>query len=219
MLFYDRFGCGGSDADPQDEGKPPEEYHDVVDAAQDLHQLIVQIMELKFSWSRNIDATSPQHLPRIVFCAHSFGVSIARIFANKYPGFVQGVLMIDSAIATNKAEHLIPDPDDPASWSRLTDPNSVWGKLNIPGEDVISKDDYRRAVQRTKRSHISGYPTTTKEHMRWDHMPQQLPRADEPKLRGPTEHLPLVTVMTSDLVPSARWIAKVSSSARCSNSL
>ena len=210
MLFYDRYGSGGSDPDPQDEGKSPEEYHDCVDATQDLHQLIVQIMELKFGWSRNIDPDSPQHLPRIVFCAHSFGVCIARMFANAYPGFVQGVLMIDSAIAAHKAEHLIPNPDDPISWASRTDPKTVWGKLGIPGEDVVSKDELRKAIETTKRSHISGYPTATREHMRWDHMPQQLPRSDAPKLRGPTEYLPLVTVMTADPLPSSKQIAKVS---------
>ena len=198
MLFYDRYGIGGSDADPQDEGKKPEEFHDCADATVDLHQLIVQIMELKFGWSRHIDPEARQHLPRIVFCAHSFGACIARMFAHAYPGVVQGILMADSAIAWIKAENVIPNPDDPISWAQRNDGKSVWSKAGWPDESVLSKDVIRDAIRKTAASPISGHPMTTREHMRWDHMPQQLPRADEPKLHGPTDHLPLITVLKSD---------------------
>jgi pimeloyl-ACP methyl ester carboxylesterase len=209
MLFYDRYGCGRSDADPADEGKRVEEYHDCADATRDLHQLLVQIMETKFGWDRVVDADAPQHLPRIVFCAHSFGVSMARMFATAYPGVVQGILMIDSAIAAYRAEDLIVNPDDPVSWASATDPTTVWGKIPDLGLDIVTKDELRDAIRQTRKSHISGYPTTTRERMRWDHMPQQLPRSDEPKLRGPTEHLPLVTVLVADMTVSGPQIAKV----------
>lgn len=198
MLFYDRYGIGGSDADPQDEGKQPEEFHDCADATGDLHQLIVQIMELKFGWSRRVDPEARQHLPRIVFCAHSFGVCIARMFAHAYPGVVQGILMADSAIAWMKAENVIPNPDDPVLWAQRNDGKSVWSKAGWPDESVLSKDVIRDAIRKTAGSPISGYPMTTRERMRWDHMPLQLPRPDEPKLHGPTDHLPLITVLKSD---------------------
>ena len=211
MLFYDRFGIGGSDADPQDEGKKPEEFHDCNDAMGDLHQLIVQIMEMKFGWNRHIDPDVKQHLPRIVFCAHSFGVCIARMFATAHSGAVQGILMIDSAIAYIRAEHTMPDPDDPVSWAKRNDGESIWSKAGWPDESILSKDVVRDAIRKTRASPISGNPLTTRERMRWDHMPQQLPRSDEPKLRGPTDHLPLISVLKSDpeilaLKQSQVWI-------------
>lgn len=198
MLFYDRFGVGGSDPEPTDVGKPPEEFHDCADAVADLHQLLVQTMELKFNWSRSVDADAQQPLPRIVFCAHSFGACVARMFAAAYPGIVQGVLIIDSAIAQYRAEDMYPDPDVPESWAQRHDGKSMWSKGGWPDESVISKEMCRDAIKKTRASPISGHPLTTRERMRWDHMPQQLPDNKGPKLRGPTEHLPLVTVMISD---------------------
>jgi pimeloyl-ACP methyl ester carboxylesterase len=212
MLFYDRFGVGGSDFEPSDVGKTPEEFHDCVDAVRDLHQAIVQVMELKFGWSRHVDQSLEQDLPRIVFCAHSFGVCVGRMFADTYPGVVQGILMLDSAIAAIRAEDIIPNPDDSLQWASRRDPQTAWGKFGFPGEDVLSKDVIRDARQKTMRSPISGYAMTTKEQIRWDHMPTQLPRADEPKLRGPIEHLPLITVMTSDsevLAPQHGRVSRV----------
>lgn len=198
MLFYDRFGVGRSDPEPNDVGKKPDEFHDCTDAVRDLHQIIVQVMELKFGWSRHVDQDLEQDLPRIVFCAHSLGVCVARMFAEKYPGVVQGILMLDSALAVTRAENLVPNPDDPVQWASRLNEKTAWGRRGFPGEDVLSKAVIRDARKTMTKSPISGYAMTTKEQIRWDHMPTQLPRADEPKLRGPTGHLPLITVMSND---------------------
>jgi pimeloyl-ACP methyl ester carboxylesterase len=210
MLFYDRFGVGGSDPEPSDVGKKPEEFHNCADAVKDLHQVVVQLMELKFGWSRHVDQSLRQDLPRIVFCAHSVGVCVARMFADAYPGVVQGILMLDSAIATKQAEDIIPDPNDPLQWAGRRDPQTAWGRFGFPDENVLSKDAIKDARQKVRRSPISGYAMTSKEQMRWDHMPEQLPRADEPKLRGPTEHLPLITVMARDPEVLAQQHGRVS---------
>ena len=210
MLFYDRLGCGGSDKDPDDAGKPPEQWHDCTDAVRDLHQLIVQIMELKFGWDRNVDPDTRQPLPRIVFCAHSFGACVARMFAAAYPGVVQGFLSLDSAIPWKRAHTMIPDPDDAASWASRCDGHSVWSKAGFPAdENVVSKEMCRDAIEKVRRSPISGVPTTTREGIRWDHIPMQLPRNDGPKLKGPGEYLPLVTILMSDPEVSAAKQAQV----------
>ncbi|KIV99086.1 uncharacterized protein PV09_09190 [Verruconis gallopava] len=193
MLFYDRFGTGQSDPDPTDAGKQPEDYHDANDAVADLYQLILQVVQDKYHQK----GASPHVLPPIVFCAHSFGVCLARIFSATYPGVVEGLMILDSAIATIPAEKFFPNPDDPASWKSRKDGTSVWSRNGFPA-DGFSEDICRDAIQKIRSSPISGYAMASNERIRWDNMPRLLPYNDKPKLQGPTPSLPLVTVINND---------------------
>lgn len=196
MLLYDRFGVGQSDPDPTDAGKRPEEYHDANDAVDDLHELIAQIVEQKLGHNKN-----PVDNLGIVFCAHSFGVCIARLYAQRFPGTTEGLLLMDSAIANTPAEKFTPNPDDPVEW----DEAQKW----LP--ETITADMCRDAIRKTLASPVSGYTMTTRERMRWTNMPELLPYSDRPKLQGPRPELPLVTVMSHDSDASGPKMSKVSS--------
>jgi pimeloyl-ACP methyl ester carboxylesterase len=201
MLFYDRFGVGKSDPDPKDEGKKSEEYHDCNDSVSDLRGLIVHILGQQYELN-----SSAKSKVRIVFCAHSFGVCVARLYAQAFPGTVEGLLILDSAIAAIPAEKLIPNPDIPEEWSS----RQTWGGLEFPDESVITAEMCRDAIRKTRASPISGYTMTTRERIRWNNMPQLLPFSDRPKLQGPTARLPLVTVIVADPKVSIRRQALVS---------
>jgi pimeloyl-ACP methyl ester carboxylesterase len=108
MLLYDRYGVGQSDPEPTDVGKPPEEFHDANESVRDLHQLITQMAEERLG----CDSADLGKL-RIVFCAHSLGACIARLYAQAFPGTVEGLLIMDAAISSTPAEKFIPDPDNP----------------------------------------------------------------------------------------------------------
>lgn len=194
MLAYDRYGVGASDQDPSDDGKPPEEYHDTRESMRDLRALITLFAREQLGLTEG----KLQDL-RIVFCAHSLGCCIARHYAEAYPGTVEAVLFIDSAIAGTAAEKLVPDPDIPDEWKAR--------KWMVP--EGTTEDHCRRAVRRAKQSHFSGYALTTKEKIRWDHMPKLLPLGSEPRLRGPNARLPLVTVLISDDTIMTPLLAKV----------
>jgi pimeloyl-ACP methyl ester carboxylesterase len=173
MLLYDRFGVGASDPDPSDVGKPPEEYHDAGEAVQDLHQLITQAMELKYSH------TTGATLPKLIFIAHSFGATIARLYAAAHLGTVSSLLILDSAISSTPAEKFIPNPDDSDEWRN----RARWHPAFLD-TTLISEEMCRAAIAVVKASPFSGYALTTRERMRWDNMPRLLPYNDRPKLPG-----------------------------------
>jgi pimeloyl-ACP methyl ester carboxylesterase len=195
ILVYDRYGVGASDHDPGDKGKPMEEYHDAVESMRDLRQLITQVSVKHLG----LGERKVQDL-RIVFCAHSIGCCIARFYADSYPGTVESLLLIDSAIAGTAAEKTIPNPDIPEEWEKR--------KWTLP--EGITADLCRKAVLKTKRSPFSGYPMTTTERLRWTNMPQLLPSSEKPRLRGPKPHMPLVTVLVNDPAVAVPELAKVS---------
>jgi pimeloyl-ACP methyl ester carboxylesterase len=195
LLFYDRFGVGSSDRDPTDAGKRPEEHHDANDSVLDLHQLIIQIAEQKLNLSQHAIDKLP-----IVFCAHSFGVCIARLYAQAYPKTVQGLLFMDSAIAGIPAEKFVPNPDISEEWDRVRD--------SLP--EGITADMCRDAIRKTINSPISGYALTNKEQIRWTNMPDLLPKNDRPRLQGVTPNLPLVTVICYDPDAGYPKLAQVS---------
>jgi len=197
LLAYDRFGVGKSDQDPTDVGKPPEEYHDGMDAVRDLRQLLIQIAEQKLDREE-----SELDKLRIAFCAHSFGVCIARLYAQMFPGTVEALLIMDSALSNSLAEKFVPNPDIPEEWEEAQ------GWLP-PG---TTPEMCRDAIRKVIRSNISGYAMATRERIRWTNMPEMLPFNDRPRLRGPEPNLPLVTVMCCDPDVSIRTLSKVCSS-------
>lgn len=191
MLFYDRLGVGKSDSDPTDAGKEEKDYHDCNESVRDLRELILHVLMQQYELDSS--AASKVHL---VFCAHSFGACVGRLYNAAYPGTLEGMIILDSAIAALPAENFIPNPDVSHEW----DTRDTWAgsKLGFPDETIITKDMCRKAIQIIKASPISGYAMTTRERMRWDNMPQLLPHNDRPKLRGPSPGLPLVTIIVHD---------------------
>ena len=194
LLAYDRFGIGKSDHDPSDVGKAPEEYHDGMDAVRDLRQLLIQIAEQKLDREE-----SELDKLRLAFCAHSFGVCVARLYAQTFPGSVEALLIMDSALSNKVAEKFLPNPDIPGEWEEGR------GWLPPGTTPEMCRDANRKLI----RSNISGHAMTTRERIRWTNMPAMLPFSDRPRLRGPEPNLPLVTVMCCDMDVSVRILSKV----------
>lgn len=99
ILTYDRYGQGATTChDPIDKqpGKEPGYGHDINDVVEDLHELL-QVVVPKSS--------------RFVFVAASIGVHIARLYADKYPGVVEGLLFLDSNIGNAEFTDFLPDPN------------------------------------------------------------------------------------------------------------
>lgn len=83
ILTCDRYGQGATTSkDPSDElsGKEPGHGYDFNDAVNDLHELI--------------QITVPTN-PKLVLVAASIGVNLARLYAQKYSGTVEGLLFLD----------------------------------------------------------------------------------------------------------------------------
>ena len=101
FLTYDRFGQGAStDKDPLDSepGKDPGYGHDILDATQDLQELIEAV-------------TSDGPTSRcLILVAASIGAHIARLYAHKNRGQVSGILILDSNIGNQEQTYLWPDP-------------------------------------------------------------------------------------------------------------
>lgn len=98
ILTYDRYGQGSTTSrDPLDAlpGKEPGYGHNVNDVVDDLHELI-QVVAPDSS--------------RLVFVAASIGVHIARLYADKYTGTVEGLLLLDSNIGNVEFTDLWPNP-------------------------------------------------------------------------------------------------------------
>lgn len=194
MLTYDRYGVGQSDHDPSDVGKPPEEYHDALEAQRDLRQLLIQVVSQKLGYAeQELDSL------RIVFCAHSLGCCIARLYAMKYTGTVEALLLVDSAISSTPAMKFIPDPDNPDDWERR--------RHLVP--ERVTPEMCREAISISRKTPLSGYALTTRERIQWTNMPQLLPFSYAPKLRGPESGLPLVTVLINDSEVAIRNTSKV----------
>lgn len=104
ILAYDRYGQGKSDADPLD-ADPDKELgygHGVMDVVEDLHQLLIQTFDITSAIPR-----------RLMFVASSIGCAFARLYAEKYPGVVAGMVLLDSMMANQNYVDMFPDPASP----------------------------------------------------------------------------------------------------------
>jgi pimeloyl-ACP methyl ester carboxylesterase len=181
MLLYDRFGVGATtDQDPSDAGKAPEQRHDVMEAVRDLRQLIIQISEAHLGYAEHeIDQL---HLE---FAAHSIGCCVGRLYAQNFPGTVNALLLIDSAIANTPIQNFIPNPEIPEEFD----------KLNLP--KGVNIDSCRHAIKALGNTPFSAqFPI--RERLRWTNLPSLLPFNDAPRLVGSSPGLPLVTVLCHD---------------------
>lgn len=106
MLTYDRYGQGATtDHDPLDaNAEDPKHGHTVEDAVEDLQSLISSISAL-----HNI--AHDNSTPPIMFIANSIGCAIARLYAERYPDTISGLVLLDSVLANSDFVSIFPDPD------------------------------------------------------------------------------------------------------------
>ncbi|KAL8969474.1 MAG: hypothetical protein Q9197_004324 [Variospora fuerteventurae] len=175
LLAYDRFGQGlTDDRDPQDQGREPGYGHDVLDVAQDLHQIITQISEDKMK-------TTPERVP-LIFVANSIGCVIARLYADSYPGSVAALLLLDSMMANSNFDWW-PDPD-----------SSDFNAEELPAD--VDIEILRE--QRAKFAAIFAPDVVNKEGLDRRNVAELLPHSDRPRLCGPGNRRPLITVVEHD---------------------
>jgi pimeloyl-ACP methyl ester carboxylesterase len=177
LLSYDRLGQGDSDRDPNDQEPPPCHGHDVMSAVRDLRQFTLQI------WTEHLTRSSPTQFPCIVFVCNSIGCAIARLFAQKYPGTVVGMMFLDSIMANSDFQKLWPDPDAPGF-----DPHS------LPGD--VTADEVRETRAKYKAMFHPEVPNM--EGLSRRNLATLLPDADGPKLEGWGGTGPYLTVVGHD---------------------
>lgn len=159
LLIYDRFGQGATtDCDPSDNlpGKEPGFGHDLLDAAQDLHELI--------------QVVAP-HYERLVFVAASIGAHIARLYAHKFSGTVSGILILDSNVGNKEFPDFWPDPD-----AGSFDPNDVVS-------DDCTLEQYK--ASRIKFATMFNSDVKNSEGLDRRNVKALLPDPGKPKLIGP----------------------------------
>ena len=177
MLTYDRFGQGATTArDPLDEqpGKEPGYGHDLVDATNDLHELLQAVApQLDGSQSR-----------RLIFVAASIGVHLARLFAQHYPGQLAGLLILDSNIGNKELSDICPSVQTPGF-----DP-----------KDVVSDDcTFEQYIEaRARLSKMLDSDVKNPEGLDRRTVKKLLPEPGAPKLMGPDGKGVWLTVVGHD---------------------
>ncbi|KAL9598023.1 MAG: hypothetical protein Q9219_004779 [cf. Caloplaca sp. 3 TL-2023] len=175
LLAYDRYGQGlTEDRDPQDQGQEQGRGHDVAHVVQDLHQLLLQIGNIKL----NINLEQLE----VVFVANSIGCVIARLYAQQYPGSVAALLLLDSMMSNSNFDWW-PDPD-----SEDFDPQEL-------PPDVTKKI---LCEQRAKFAAIFAPDVANKEGLDRRNVVELLPYSDKPLLSGPGGRRPLLIVVGHD---------------------
>lgn len=172
ILTYDRYGQGGTTSrDPLDEqpGKEPGYGHDLNDVVNDLHELL-QVVAPSSS--------------RFVFVSASIGVHIARLYANKYPGAVEGHLFLDSNIGNAEFTDLWPNPH----------------AADFQESDVVAEDctleEYTAAYN--KLGMMFNSDVKNPEGLDRRNVKALLPEASAPKLKGPGGKGPWLIVAGHD---------------------
>ncbi|KAL8936689.1 MAG: hypothetical protein Q9216_004799 [Gyalolechia sp. 2 TL-2023] len=175
LLVYDRYGQGMTEEqDPQDQGREMGRGHDVADVVQDLHQLLVQIGKGKLKC--NAEELS------LVFVASSIGCVIARLYAQRYPGSVEALLLLDSMMSNSNFDWW-PDPD-----SNNFDPEGLPADVTI---EVLRE-------QRAKFAAMFAPDVINKEGLNRRNVADLLPYSDKPLLSGPGGERPLLIVVEHD---------------------
>jgi pimeloyl-ACP methyl ester carboxylesterase len=194
MLFYDRFGSGATGRDPTDNGKGAKDTHDVMDAVRDLRDLLICIAQRHLAIpSSEIDGL------RLVLVAHSMGAVIAELYAKAYPKTVAALLVLDGSPTNSDGESWYPDPDA-SNFSPAALPEGVTVEL-------------LRTARSQQRASVYNPNSVNGEHLRWSNLPDYIPKVGVPKLQGPINGTPLLTVMAHDPVPYAKQVNKVRRSA------
>ena len=175
MLAYDRYGQGMTEnRDPLDCGREKGYGHDVADVVQDLRLLLVQFAQDRLD--EKLEDLC------IVLVANSIGCAIARLYAQKYPGTVSALLLLDSMMANSDFDWW-PDPD-----AGDFDPEQLPPDVTI---EVLRE-------QRTRFAEIFKPDVINKEGLDRRNIAALLPKSDAPALIGPGDQGPLLTVVGHD---------------------
>ena len=143
LLAYDRFGQGLSvDRHPKDETThDPSHGHDLVDAAVDLYELLNHVYSTEFQHSSGIETirvTSSAELAveHVVLIAHSLGCQLAEVFAEKYPGIISGLVLLDPSPHAEAGDLLsvLPDPKSPGILNKCLPLGVTVDGLNMARE-------------------------------------------------------------------------------------
>ncbi|KAM3083379.1 hypothetical protein ACMFMG_004031 [Clarireedia jacksonii] len=184
ILTFDRYGQGLTTArDPLDDGNGYG--HDFMDAANDLHSIILVIAKTKLDLTEKDIENRKLHLTIV---AASIGVPITRLYAQTHPGLISSLLFLDSNIANVNYSDIIPSPSSPNF-----DPSTV----TAPD---CSLDQYIEA--RTKLVNMFDLHVKNAEAMDRRTGPRLLPYADKPTLVGADgdDRGPWLTVVGHDPV-------------------
>jgi pimeloyl-ACP methyl ester carboxylesterase len=172
ILTYDRYGQGATTSrDPLDgePGKEPGYGHDLSDVADDLYELLKVVAP---------------NSTRLIFVAASIGVHIARLYADKHPGSVEGLLLLDSNISNAEFTDLWPNP-------RAAD----FQPSDVVGEDC-TLEQYIGAY--TKLGMIFNSDVKNPEGLDRRNAKKLLPNPSAPKLKGPDGKGPYLIVAGHD---------------------
>jgi pimeloyl-ACP methyl ester carboxylesterase len=184
MLAYDRFGQGmTTDPDPSDAGaSDPMHGHDCMSVVRDLRQLIIQIAKEK------MDVMDVREI-ELIFVCNSIGCALARLYAQKYPGTVAAMLLLDSVLANSDYVSIWPDPDAEG-----------FNENNLP--EGITPELLRETRKKYKRMF---HPDVgSKEGLSRKNLRELLPFSDVPVLEGVGGRGPLVTVVGHDFMAFAK---------------
>ncbi|PVH75999.1 hypothetical protein DL98DRAFT_562158 [Cadophora sp. DSE1049] len=182
LLTYDRFGQGLTTArDPLDGQKGKELGHDLLDVANDLHEIILAIAASKFGLPRTAVENGKLHL---LLVGASIGAPIARLYVQSHQEIVSGLIFLDSNIANVNYSDFLPDPDSPGF-----DKNA----LHL---DDCTLEEYREA--RTKLCRMFDLKVKNPESLDRSNSPSLLPYSNKPKLMGTGHSGPSLSVVGHD---------------------
>ncbi|KAK8076127.1 hypothetical protein PG994_003399 [Apiospora phragmitis] len=159
---YDRYGQGLSQ--PLHGAKPAP--HDMLDAVEDLSAVIDGLKFLHHLPDNKTTTTT-----QLFLVAHSLGVPLSRLFAERHPGAVAALLALDSNMASNDFVSLFPDPDcDPAFGPQR----------DLPADTTLEQLRSARAFARA----MFHPAAPNAENLDRRTLPALLPRSDTPILIG-----------------------------------
>ncbi|KAH8661428.1 Alpha/Beta hydrolase protein [Tricladium varicosporioides] len=182
ILTYDRFGQGLTTArDPLDGTPGKENGHDFLDVANDLHQIISTIATEKLKCSQyDIKNGNLQ----LLLVGASIGGPISRLYAVSHPGLVVGAIILDSNIPNVNYSDFLPDPDAP----------------NFDPKTVIDDDCTLIQYRGARAAICKMFDLNVKNSEGLDRTtgPDLVPKSDSPKLIGPGNKGPWLTIIGHD---------------------
>ncbi|KAB8293140.1 hypothetical protein EYC80_007491 [Monilinia laxa] len=185
ILTFDRFGQGLTTArDPLDDGNGYG--HDFMDAANDLHEIILVIAKTKLGLQKT---EVEKGKLSVIFVAASIGVPITRLYIQSYPSICSALLSLDSNIPNVNYSDFLSDPS-----SSTFDPSLV----TAPDCTLAQYIGARAAL-----INIFDLSVPNSESMDRRNGPKLLPYADSPKLVGVGGKGPWLTVIGHDPVTFA----------------
>ncbi|QSZ32018.1 hypothetical protein DSL72_001587 [Monilinia vaccinii-corymbosi] len=185
ILTFDRYGQGLTTArDPLDDG---DGYgHDFMDAANDLHEIILVIATTKLGLQKTEVENGKLS---VIFVAASIAVPITRLYIQYHPFICSALLSLDSNIPNVNYSDFLPDPLSPTFDPTLvTAPDCTLAQYIGAREALINMFDLS---------------VPNSESMDRRAGPKLLPYADRPKLVGADGKGPWLTVVGHDPVTFA----------------